>query len=839
MNLYENTMTQVFLKDGGLAADLSAGGVTVDAAPASEGITLSSGKIAVKVASGSAVSASSSPVTRTGGGISLQVLKGTATVAGNDNMQRTIDAGNAVVISSDGSSESVPPVIVTSPAPDEKILYHKNTPLDVRFCWKTNDIPAGTPVILELSGIHDFSTIDERITVTGLHEVYVPLDPGTRYWRLRSGMKVSAAGKDTAVFASGKMQVLRSLPPQIIAPAQGYAYMFRTRKPAVRFIWSNSEYATSYELVVADNPSLRNPVVSQRTALASSIIASLGAGTWYCQVTPYYTINNAGLESPSAVSSFTIAQQGELRAPQLLIPSADSFVNTKNGAEGTGFSWQQSTEAVEYTLAIAGTRDLLHPVVRVTTNENYCIIDPGQQNLKNGRWYWGVTQTDSEGNVSPLSDVRSFFAVDGKVVQRTIFPPDRYRVSSSYMQNLRFTWKTNIPFPTRMQIARDGGFTDLVYNSVIATSALDGRNLAEGTYYWRITADTDLMELSSPVKMLTVVGPLSAPLCSDPADNTRAVIRPETPYTFTWRSVDGADYYKFRLYKEGGKTPVCEQGLIEGTSVCVAMEQMEEGPYRWTVQPFAGETDLSSRRTGLLGESRFQMKKLRPVTLVTPVPGTEFDGIQAVLDPGTAVWSTVDHPAGAEFILTKTDGHRPQVVMDVRNPPERIQLDRLRAGTYSWTVKARTLDDLDISALGENTFTVLPIAPLPASQQISPCAGSVFDAACLRTTRTVAFSWQKVPGATGYIITIRKSSPQIGAAGRKILEKDVGTDTSYTLQDLAALDRGSFEWSVEAVRAFDGSRIMQRGIPAEGSFVIDLPVLKKPLLEKTGILYGK
>ncbi|MCK9171775.1 MAG: hypothetical protein M0P01_15300, partial [Treponema sp.] len=232
MELYENTMAQVFLKADGLKADLASGGVTVDSAAASGGMTLSSGKVAVKVASGSAMSASSAPVTGTGGGISLQVIKGTAAVSGADNTQQTLDAGNAAVLSADGTTESVPSVIVTSPEPNAKLLYHTGTPLAVDFKWKTNNIPADTPVILEVSGSHDFSGPGQRITVTNLNEITVLLEPGTKYWRIirdetgTTGTAVKTGGgvsaENTEPLSSGKLQILQSLPPACTAPATGY-----------------------------------------------------------------------------------------------------------------------------------------------------------------------------------------------------------------------------------------------------------------------------------------------------------------------------------------------------------------------------------------------------------------------------------------------------------------------------------------------------------------------------------------------------------------------------------------------------------------------------------------
>lgn len=89
---------------------------------------------------------------------------------------------------------------------------------------------------------------------------------------------------------------------------------------------------------------------------------------------------------------------------------------------------------------------------------------PVKKKLKDGRWYWSVSQIDAEGNESELSAVRSFFALKGKPEQHTIEPSEGFRTSASLMPDLRFTWKCNLPenFETTLQIATDVSFRAII-----------------------------------------------------------------------------------------------------------------------------------------------------------------------------------------------------------------------------------------------------------------------------------------------------------------------------------------------------------------------------------------
>jgi hypothetical protein len=64
------------------------------------------------------------------------------------------------------------------------------------------------------------------------------------------------------------------------------------------------------------------------------------------------------------------------------------------------------------------------------------------------------------------------------------------------------------------------------------------------------------------------------------------------------------------------------------------------------------------------------------------------------------------------------------------------------------------------------------------------------------------------------------------------------TGTSYLLDNLRLLDRGTFVWQVEAVSFGSGGEIERRGEVIENLLVLDFPSPAPVLIDDPGILYG-
>lgn len=844
LDLSENTMVQIFLHDNGtLAAELGEGSATVDSSENSAGVTITAANISVDVKAGSKLFAQKSQDNKN---IILNVEKGNASLESGG----IVRAGEAVNIDDEGRKTSV--ISMLSPVPSSKILYFTENEYPLNFEWTGTDFTK--EYVIKISTDKDFNNVVNSLQTSGINNLTVNLQNGTYYWKMQE-VSDSSIEED---LCSGKFQLIQSLKPELVAPVADYKYNYRKKKPAVRFIWSESPTATAYNFVVADNPDLRNPVIEQRTSSSSSIISTLGQGKYYWSVTPFYTINKIGLANQSEVGSFIIEQRGELESPVLMVPADGSFVD-RTQQKGTIFSWRSEPEASTYKLRVGTTKDFRNAIIEREVTTNYINISYDMlQNLATGQYFWNVVYVDSEGNSSPVSETREFYALNGTVEQRTVFPPDGYNIWLPLLTDTRFTWKTNILLNHTIQISTDERFRNIVFEGQSNSSAFSGVNLDVGTYYWRVVAKDSAFEAATQPKVLNIVKGLDAPMLIAPTSVSNAVVRPGIPFTFKWTEVDGAEYYRIKIYDTSGEKVLIDENFIEGTSFELNMDKYPEGYYKWDIQAFANENEGSTRLNSSVNDSRFYLRIIRPVVLKTPTYGTQIDGWTAKENDTSLTWLSYENFADANLVLRKVSGTSSNVVeegayiyekdykQEIWNRKGNVQsIGKLSSGEYEWCVIAETPDGYDISSEDPFRFEVLPIEPFAAPSNPKAVDGPRYNADYLRKSikenngrSFILFEWDSVYRASDYIVEIYDSKKN------KLLSIPIyGKDnTKLKFEELEKLEKGKYYWSVKAVSFNDEkTEIFIDGNPtSEQNFEIDYTLNKKGGSRKeSGGLYGK
>ena len=854
MDLAENTMAQIFVnQDKSLLADLIDGEAYIDASTSENAVVLSSKGVEVTVDSGSSVTAKSDKTENT---VSLSVNSGNVTM--NDG--KVISKGESLAI--ENGKADVPLLSVFSPRPNSKIMYHHDGKEEVLFTWKTENAGDENPLKLIVAADKNFETIMAEHDLSKETSMKIPLSAGTYYWKmfLESGEN-----------SSGKFQVIQSLPPVLVAPVEDYDFTFRTRNPAVRFIWSESPYATSYKLSIYDSQKMAKAVLEERVSSASAIISSLKEGQWWWKVEPYYTINKEGYSGESSAGHFSITKKGNLVSPDLFVPGENALVNSASESGIIPFSWKNDSEAVSYRIKISRNENLSNPLVDKKLVENVFKLETKNYSIREGKYYWTVFVEDSEGNTSPVQNARCFYAMKGNPEQHLVEPASGYHVSQSLLQDTRFSWKKNLGdiWTTEFQVASDRSFNKIVYSDKTGNSSVTIPYLSVGTYWWRVVSNNSLNDavLTTQERQFSVVGNLGSAKLVLP--ETRAVARETVPYEFKWTEVEGADFYKFTVYHAGSGKIVHEDNVYD-TSVKVDMFNppvwKDKEFYRFEVlAKSVAIPGTSSRRTGSVAERTFQLVKLKPVEIVAPKKNSVIDGIQAVLNPSTATWHTVDEVEYAQFVLSKVEGKNRRAVLKVptdaqmnsgiKIAPKDVLLDTaegLRPGKYEIVVNAKTLDGIDISNSDEKNkgyFSISKVDPLPESKGLS-AVPQVFDAAYLsniENPRTITLSWNPVKNATDYVLAVRLT----GKNGKEILRKCLG-ETQYQFdfkslseEDKRLLQNGKFKWTVEALRRIDTNKdgvpdkILQSGLEATSTFETNVPLPRKTKTKGAAMPYAK
>lgn len=879
MNLSENTMAQVFLsEDKLLTAELTDGYATVDAGEAGAGVVLVADGMEIALEAGSSVGAGIESKSKSSGvvgesslkkeevqketeekrGLSVQVLKGNAVVQSEDGTKVDVVEGQGIAFDKQG--QSLPVLVVTNPLPNSKILSTTQEKVLVPFKWNFGEtkISENQKVYLTVAIDKDFENVVVFEDITNQNEKQIQLDAEKYFWKV--SVVEDATKEKVLTSQSGKLQIIESLKPNQIVPAENASFSYRSRIPSIRFMWDEANQATSYKLEIATNPSMENPIVEQRTNLTSLIISTLEFGNYYWRVTPYYTINNLGFANPSEVKSFSVERKSVLKKPSLYVPLDNGIVNTDEEIGSIAFSWKRESEAESYIVKIANNSELKNPFIIETTKDNFFTFDTknAEKKLKDGKWFWSVTVQDFEGTLSEASDIRTFFAMKGKPEQHLIEPFDGFKVADSFVFDTKFTWKKNFPesFESYLQISKNQDFRKIEKEEKVLGNSFSGANLKEGVYYWRLKSvnTIDGSEFVTSGRKIDVVGNLAAANLIEPTE--KIIARENVPCEFKWSEVSDASYYKLMIYKKSDNKLVLEDVIYDTeykTDLFHNSIFEDKTMYRWELQAHANAIPgISSRRTGKIAEGEFLFAKLRPVTIDFPPKNYVLKGEDAILKPITAKWSSVDKVKSAQFVLRKVDEGRPIEVIKIptdeqmkgefKIAPNNVLLDTpdgIKSGRYEIVVYAQTLDDIDISNKEEKylgKFTVLPIEPLEQSKnlQVSPQSFDIEYLKNQKNPKTITFKWGKVSNATEYHFEI------IDQKGKSVLSEIIKDKTSYLLDFVKLPDaqkrifsNGNFTWTVKGVRRIDSDKdgkldkIFQEGTESESSFNTNIPTPTK------------
>ena len=845
--LGENTIIQIQMDNAGTTSvNLSGGSLSANTNAGSK-MQLKSGSVTVDLQEGTALNARAG--SSDAEALSLQVTQGNALINGADG-NRTITQGENMTMGTDGMV-SVRPITIIEPAPSLKLLKFEGTNQSLKFKWESNNLPPKSQLIFETATDKDFTQIQDQIGLSGLSSMTIDFSEGTYYWRFylaEEGIPVEDS------METGRVTVLDAATPTPIVPLNTDTFTYRTKLPTVRFMWNGNEYASSYLFEVANNPQMQNPRISQTTQQPSSIVSTLGAGTWYWRVTPYYTFNGIGYGMASKVEHFTIEQQGQLNTPQPIYPAVGELVNiaNKDGGQGPLFSWKRETEAQEYIVRLSRDENMATIDQTITTANNYTPIMPPSM----GQWYWDVAQVDAEGNTSRTSAVRNFRAIDKEIVFKTLFPPEGYEIANTRITDIRFTWKNNLEDDVLFQISDSPSFTTIAYETSYTSDSVGGfvPRLAEGSWYWRVKSGTGDTAIITQPKEFKVVPQLPKAPVMNPVSGSTVIFRPETTMTLQWNPVPEADYYQVMVYHAGGTEPLVEDLFSEDTELEISFDQYPEGSYYWTIQAFKDETPMSTRVTGLLTEAAFTLKKIYPVTLQNPAARAVYDGMDAFLRPDTIKFTSRSEVENYEIFIVKDKSQNklPTEYGATVNIPEQEIIYRgtkqtmppLGAGTYWWTVTAITEDSFDISNLTPQYFTVRPVPPFPPVQGMQPTNGTVIDENHLSTSTNLQLSWQTIAEAEAYQLILFNNDTNKEVMNIIVPAMPNQSTMSYTL-DLTKFGVAHYTWTVKARQYLPTTKprnwvadiVLKDGEKASSEFIVTLPTDEIKTTEM-GDLYG-
>ena len=745
IELFSNTLVQIFADSSGSRVDFSDGEISVNTV---SGMVISSGENILNIEADSVFRASS--LYDGEQGMDIMVSKGSVSVNGD-----TVSAGSGININEEGtvsSARQTAQAAAILPVSGARFLSREQEGINVDFIWNKLNYSPSALTRFEAAYDRNFTRILFRED-TQEDNLSVALPPGTWFWRVYPAENPNMRG-----IPYSRVIVAHSPAPVLISPRENQEFVYTADLPLVRYQWTSSPQALSYNLEAADNPLMQSPVlnisVRASTGNQASVVSSqLKEGTWYWRVTPVYSREFAGDVRPSEANTVVIKHDPEMTVQDAM----------------ASFSQNQRSS----------------------------------------------------------SD------------HRQIFPPDSYVIADNLLHDMRFTWRTNLE-NVRFQFSDDQNFSKFLINERASLESFIIRSMPEGVYYWRVVGSENGQQRESPSRRLTIVGSLPPPDLHR-VENVIArqedvviVSQENQVVNFNWQPTQEADYYSFKLYKGDSSSAPLMETIVYNTNTSVNMDAYSDGVYTWTVQALSRESMGSSRRTGVSAAQTVQVRHIKLANLEHPPTGHQYTGIDASRTPDTARWSSEETPINVVFVIAR-DARMTDIVHRIPNVPQEFTLPKLSSGDYYFSIRASTTDGFDLSSVPSH-IRVLPIPLLPAPQNRTPANNHTIRPEHIVASRGVDFSWNRVQGANGYMLTIYQGT---GRNRTTVIQTGVLTETSYTVEDIRMLGRGDFYWQVEALYVMEDGFIEQRGTLAENRLTVDIPSPSQVRIRDSGTLYGQ
>ena len=435
---------------------------------------------------------------------------------------------------------------------------------------------------------------------------------------------------------------------------------------------------------------------------------------------------------------------------------------------------------------------------------------------------------------------------DPAVVVTQPRPNARYVKGTEQPVPVVFAWsRINLrPQDTMLlEIAADKSFS----RNVVAVGDLNASAeiaLEAGLWNWRLSHEKRILSAGT----LTVVEALGLELLS-PARGSLFRYKEEQPsLAFQWTEIKDASHYiieissspdfaGLQINKEIAAPFFVDSGLGQGT-------------WHWRVQPmfssaFEGNAVFSQASFFLIGQSAdgdTSTAMIEPETsavppepiLLSPAHGARLPGLTALREKTIFTWDVDGEVKSSRFVLSQSSNPLTGTpAVEIIDPRQTISLDRLEEGVWYWTIETQSVNGL-VNAAQPRELRIQPIPLLVAPGNRRPPERHLFNIEQLRTQRNIVFSWSPVQGANAYIFTLFEQT----AAGRRQINRATVTSTSWTLENISVLDRGTFIWQVEAINRNNSNTIEQRGSLGINSFTIDIPAPRPVHMEDPGVLYG-
>ena len=556
-----------------------------------------------------------------------------------------------------------------------------------------------------------------------------------------------------------------------------------------------------------------------------------------------------------ATVSFSIGDSVDIYSNTLIQIYIDSN-GPRIDISGGALSVRSSPDS-EITLVSGGTRIKINSgaIIQASsrTNGNMdIIVNEGTVSLGNGK----LIEAGSGLQVNPDGEeiiVPCSIAVSP-------FPGARYITLSGNSFPVNFIWnKINYPPDglTRLEIAYDRSFKSLLFSEDTKADRLVF-SVPEGTFFWRLYPLADNFPDDIPYSKISVTGS-TLPVPISPSENRLIPFQSGNPAVrFIWSSSPEASSYIVEAADNSlMSNPVFHSEVSAGRSDQLSISSMDmgQGAWYWRVIPvwsreyiidISASEQKSETASFIITGGDIPVTAVPVILVEEPVPVAE-EPVAAPPPrpaPQAAVPQRPPAQTPAPVVVTPPPVATPPPAI-VERPPEPVVVTPPPVVvTTPPVVVERPPEPVIVTQPPAAAIVQTPppivVTPPPVQSLLGvPQNRLPRDSFILRhevpVSESIAFSWNAVEGANGYILTIYIEQDGLRSV---VLVTQVLKESKFTLEDIRTLGRGTFFWQAEAVYAANNGSIERHGELLQNKLIIDVPFPTRIRTGDSGILYG-
>lgn len=396
---------------------------------------------------------------------------------------------------------------------------------------------------------------------------------------------------------------------------------------------------------------------------------------------------------------------------------------------------------------------------------------------------------------------------------------NRYIPATAAKTDIAFSWeRPKGDYRTFIELAANPTVSDPLIRKQVPGSAAT-IPLAEGVYYWRVTAihnATKKIE-SSEIRKVSIVNNKPVILIS-PAEKSVIKYRDAKPMiSFIWSK--NASYSRYKLIVSGNpdlSQPVVDT-IVEGNKISI--NTLGQSAYHWKVANISDIDQLNNIVESRVGAfSVTQTDTVEPPVPIMPINNRSIHPLSIQQKGLIFTWTKDPSIINTELIVGEDPDFSKTVLKKTSGDTSFRTMDRFNVGTYYWSLRGILRDGTRTEPSKPMRFKV---AESGAINLIEPQDRAVIMNQHNEKTSRIGFSWSKTDLEGSYIVQLSKNRDF-----KPVLREMSAKDLSAEINDIP---EGHYFWRVKMVDD-NKTEILSSGMNSfDVMSLLDPPAIVGPL----------